>query len=139
MKLGILKSVGHNLADSVSSGIGLMIGVNTPDIYEEAAAAPEGFIEVDFLTGLTEGGEPSASLSRAIRLYSEALPALRARHGIEPAALRQLKVRFSGRGILRRFVVSVEDRKGKRSVDEYSGFGGRRVKALDRLGRIRPK
>ena len=140
MKLGILKSVGHNIADSLSTGIGLMIGWYRMDIFEEAARSPEGFIEVDFLTGKTSGGEPSASLARAVELYAEALPALCERHGAEPAAFRRLTARFSGLGHpMHRFVVTVEDQQGRCAVDEYRSPGGARVKVLDRLGRIRPK
>jgi hypothetical protein len=35
--------------------------------------------------------------------------------------------------------VTVEDDKGRRAVDEYSGISGRRVLALDGRGRLRPK
>ncbi len=33
------------------------------------------------------------------------------------------------------FIVTVEDRQGRRSVDEYLGSPGKRVKVLDDLGR----
>ncbi len=51
MKHAVLTSVAHNIADSLASGIGLMIGVYEMDIFGEAAHSSEGFIEVDFLTG----------------------------------------------------------------------------------------
>ena len=46
MKLGELASVGHNISGSLAGGIGIMIGVyEIPDIYDEAAASPEGFMK----------------------------------------------------------------------------------------------
>lgn len=140
MKLGILKAIAHNLADSVACGLGLMIGLYEMDVFGEAAATPEGSIEVDFLTGATSGGKPSARLARALELYSqEALPRLCERHGASPSDFRELKVRFRSSGLSGRFEVMVEDREGRRAIAEYEGQGGRRVKVLDRLGRIRPK
>jgi hypothetical protein len=53
MKFGTLKSIGHNVADSLASGVGLMIGVYEMDVFGEVTSTPEGFIEVDFLTGDT--------------------------------------------------------------------------------------
>jgi hypothetical protein len=47
MKFGTLKSIGHNIAESLASGIGMMIGVYEMDVFGEAAAAPQGYIEVD--------------------------------------------------------------------------------------------
>ena len=139
MKLGILKSIAHNLADSVACGLGFMIGLYEMRIFEEARASPEGYIEVDFLTGAVTGG-PSPSLARALQLYAdEALPELCRRHGGSPSDFRRLVVRFSGPPSGVRFVVTVEDQRGKSSIDEYEGFAGRRIKVLDHLGRIRPK
>jgi hypothetical protein len=53
MKLGELKSVGHNIADSFASGIGLLIGHYEMNVFAEAASEPEGFVVVDFLEGST--------------------------------------------------------------------------------------
>jgi hypothetical protein len=135
MKFGVLKSVAHNIADSLASGIGLMIGVYEMDIFGEASHSPERFIDVDFLTGKTMGGRPSRSLSRAIKLYAEALPTLCEKHAINPNDFRELTVRYSAG----RFIVTVEDIDGRRSVDEYEANPGRRPRVLDPLGRIRRK
>jgi len=62
VKHSVLTSIGHNFADSLASGIGLMIGVYAMDVFGEAACSPEGFIEVDFLTGCDVG---SAALALA--------------------------------------------------------------------------
>src|SRR3954468_13442194 len=96
MKFGTLKSIGHNIADSLAGGIGMMIGVYEMDVFGEAAATPEGFIEVDFLSGQSSGGKSSPELARALKLYAEALPGLCRRHGIDAAAFRRLSARYSG-------------------------------------------
>lgn len=139
MKFGELKSIAHNIADSLGSGIGLMIGVYEVDIFGEAANSPEGYITVDFLSGATSGAEPSTSLAKAISLYSEALADLCRKHGTTSYVFRELKARFSLDSHGRRFVVTVGDHEGRRSTDEYLGLPGRRVMELDGLGRVRPK
>lgn len=137
MRFGTLKSIGHNIADSLASGIGLMIGVYEMDVFGEAAATREGFIEVDFLTGEASGAKPSAELARALRLYAQALPDLCQRHGAEVSDFRQLAARFSGRPMFEQFTVTVVDRQGRRSTDKYMGVPGKRPKVLDHLGRVR--
>ena len=139
MKFGTLQSIGHNIADSLASGIGMMIGVYEMDVFGEAAASPEGFIEVAFLTGQSTGGKPSPYLAHALELYAGALPDLCKRHGIDVAEFRQLTARFSGRPMFWGFIVTIENQQGRRSVDEYRGLPGRRPKVMDRLGRIRRK
>lgn len=42
MKFDELKSIGHNIADALGSGIGLMISVYEMDVNGEASATPEG-------------------------------------------------------------------------------------------------
>lgn len=42
MKFDTLRSIGHNIADSLGSGIGLLIGVYEMDVFGEAAGAPDG-------------------------------------------------------------------------------------------------
>jgi hypothetical protein len=128
MKFGELKSVGHNIADSLASGIGLLIGVYRMDIFGEAVRTPDGFIDVDFMTGTT-GAQVSPELARAIGLYREALRRLCDRHGVEAAAFRTLSARY---GVDARygghFTVTIEDRNGRRSVDRYLGVPGRRIR-----------
>jgi len=140
MKLGTLRGIGHNLADSVACGMGFMVGVYGMDIFGEAGRTAEGYIEVDFLTGATSGGQPSASLARGLRLYAEqALPKLCKSHGVSVSDFRKLTVRFRPGPIHGRFEVVVEDQDGRCSTAEYEGLPGRRVKVLDHLGRVRPK
>lgn len=128
MKFGELKSIGHNIAHSLASGIGLMIGIYQMDIFAEAASSPEGYVEVDFLSGTSTGGRISETLAKAISRYSEELNALCRRHGTEASAFRELKVRYLTDLIGERFVVTIEDQSGRRSTDEFVGFPGRRAK-----------
>jgi hypothetical protein len=139
VKFGELKSIGHNIADSLASGIGLMIGVYETDVFGEAANSPEGYILFDFIAGTSSGAQPTASLAKAVSLYAEALDELCHRHGIGADAFRELKARYTMNSQGPRFVVTIEDQNGRRWTDEYLGVPGRRVMDLDELGRIRPR
>jgi hypothetical protein len=129
MKLGELKSLGHNIADSLASGIGLLIGVYEMNVFAEAAAEKEGFVVVDFLGGSTTGTNVSASFRRAVRLYREQLPDLCAKHGIELTVLARLEARYGTDPVYGpHFTVTVEGRDGKQSVDQYLGVPGKRMR-----------
>jgi hypothetical protein len=80
MKFDALRSIGHNIADSLGSGIGPLIGVYGTDIFDEARRSPERCIVVDFLSGKVTRGKASRSLLRAVALYGDALPALCQKH-----------------------------------------------------------
>lgn len=159
MKFGKLQSVGHNIAFSLASGEGLMIGVyEIGYIFDEAAKSAEGYILVDFLAGTTSGAKPSALLAKSISSYSKALKKLCQKHEIEVEAFRELKARYlvashgerlsvtvddqMGRREIdivashgERFFVTVEDQMGRRSIDEYDGRSGKHVMVLDPSGR----
>ena len=137
MKFGVLKSIGHNIADSLASGIGLMIGYYPTDVFGEAARTPEGYLDVDFLTGSCLNAQPSPSLAGALGHYREALGKMCEQMGAEPADFRELVVRFSGLGHGVQFLVTVEDQKGRRASDLYVGIYGRRPRIVDPLGRVR--
>ena len=129
MKHTHLRSIGHNIADSLASGIGLMIGVYETDIFSEASAEDEGFIKVDFLTGTTTGKNISDQLRGAVARYRQALPTLCARHGVDPSRVTQLEARYGNDPVYgRHFTVSVEDLTGRRSTDRYVGVPGRRLR-----------
>jgi hypothetical protein len=138
MKFDELRSIAHNLADSLASGTSLLVNRWQMEIFEEARRSPEGFITVDFLTGTTRGGAPSASLARDIALFPDALADLCRRHDTSFAIFKELTARYCVEKGARRFQVTVADHHGRRSVDEYDG-NGRRLKVLDPLGRIRRK
>jgi hypothetical protein len=137
VKVRSLRAIAHNIADSLASGIGLLIGVYEMSVFDEAARSPERFITVDFLKGAAIAGRPSESLARAIALYGDALAELCAKHGTTPAAFRELTARYSIDAFDRHIVVTVEDQRGRRSVKNYVGIPARRIKVVDRLGRIR--
>ncbi len=129
MKFGELKSIGHNIADSLESGIGLLNGVYGTDIFGEASGSPEGHITVDFLSGSSEGGKPSETLEKAIYECRGALAKLCERHGVEVSAFKTLIARYGVDKVYGgHFTVTVEDQKGRCSVDQYSGMGGRRLR-----------
>ena len=133
MKFGELKAIAHNISDSLASGEGLLIGVFEMDVFGEAARTPEGFIEVDFLTGYISGGTtpaaswwqrlsdalrgrasvqtPSRALSKAVILYAKALPELCQKHGTTREAFRRLSTRFHASTM---FEVTIEDQHGRR-------------------------
>lgn len=139
VKIGKLRSIGHNISDSLASGVGLLIGVYATEIFGEAARSPERYILVDFLNGTTSGGPTSESLAKAIALYAKALCDLCQRHGTDISAFRELTTRYSVERYGPRFVVTVQDQAGRCSVDEYLGVPGRRVMVRDASGLIRPK
>jgi hypothetical protein len=137
MKHDELRSVAHNLAHSLASGIGLLIGAYDLDVFAEAGATPEGYLTVDFLKGVVFDRQPSEKLAKAIASYKEALPSLCEKQGGSVSEFRELTVRYYGRSEGRRFVVTVQDQNGKRSSTDYEGSPGHRIRVLDGLGRIR--
>ncbi|HEY3656027.1 MAG TPA: hypothetical protein VGL34_13765 [Steroidobacteraceae bacterium] len=58
MKFKQLEAIGHHIADSLGSGVGLPIGVYFTDVFGEASRLPEGFIMIDFLTAKATTGDP---------------------------------------------------------------------------------
>ena len=137
MKHAVLTSVAHNIADSLASGMGFLIGVYEIDIHGEAARSAEGFIEVDFLTGNTSGAETSPDLARAAQLYAEALSDLCERQGVARNRYERLTARYSGEGLNQQIEVVVTDRAGKTSRDLYRGMPATRLVELDSQGRRR--
>jgi len=132
-KLGTIKAIGHNFADSFASGIGLLVGYYAMDVFAEAAASTEGFILVDFLNGTTAGSPVSASLTRAICRYKDVLPEFCKKHGVELDDIHVLQVRFgSDAAYGRHYLVTVENASGRRSADRYFGVPGKRPRRLRR-------
>jgi hypothetical protein len=124
-----LKAVGHNIAHSLASGMGLMIGIYQTDVFAEAASEPPGYLDVDFLNATVIGSPVSSGLKRAVELYRrEALPKLCESHAVDLSAVRTLHVRY-GVDIVHgpTFTVTVEDARGKRSTESYTGWPGKRL------------
>ena len=123
-----MTAVGHNIAASLGSGVGLLVGAYDFDICGEAAWSTEGHIEVDFLTGRSSGGRPSRDLLNAIRLYHRALPGLCESHGIDPSAFKSLTASYATDrvhgGWFRLRVLDQEDRS---FTGVYRATDGRRL------------
>ena len=139
MKFDELRSIGHNIADSLASGVGLLIGVYDFDVFDEVRLSAERFIEVDFLTGASLGCRPSLALARVITLYYKALPSLCEKHGTSSLAFQHLSTRYCTNSPVASFTVTVEDQNGHHVTDEYAGRPGSRLRLLDPLGRVRSK
>lgn len=128
MKHGEIRSIAHNAADSLASGICLMIGIYDVDVFAEAAQSPDGAITVDFLQGRVVGARPDPWLRAAVRRYRDAVAERFARHGSSlEDQVRDMKVRFWSDHLGPRFAVTVEDSAGRRSTTEYGGRPGKRV------------
>jgi len=127
MKFDDMKSVGHNIADSVA-GCSLLVGVYDLDTFGEARRTPEGFILVDFLAGTASGG--SEAFRHAIALCPQALDQLCEKHGFSASEFKTLTARY---GVDRvyggHFTVTVENNLGRRSSEQYIGMPGRRLRS----------
>jgi len=139
MKHDVLRSVAHNIADSLACGNGFLIGVYQTDVYAEADRSPSEGITIDFLRGVVIEGSPSDSLKGAVRLYRDALPELCEKHSLSVSDFAELTARYSTVPNGRRFIITVTDRNGRQSAAEYGGLDAQRTKMTDSLGRLRPK
>ncbi|TBR40411.1 MULTISPECIES: hypothetical protein [Dyella] len=136
MKIGELTSFGHNLADSLASGMCFMAGIYSVDIFGEAASSPEGHIIVDFITGSMSGSPASPNLKRAVRRFAELLPDLAKEHNLDPSDIRVLTARFGTDPVAGpHFSVTVEALDGRRSIDQYVGIPGKRFERARRSKR----
>jgi hypothetical protein len=132
-----LRSIAHNIAYSLASGDSVMIGVFDVNVFAEAAATSTGRLTVDFLNGIVVDGEPSERLSEAVKLFREVLPSFCKTHGGSITDFREFGAcYYSGSG---KFLVTIEDQRGKRSSAEYVGYSGRRALITDGLGRVQKK
>ena len=137
MKFARLKAVAHNIADSLASGVGLLIGVYQTYVFSEAAGEPEGFVLVDLLEGSTTAKTVSSDFRRAIVLYRDALPSFCAKHQVQVRDYRRLCVRYgTDRVYGPHFTVYVEAQNGRSSTQQYAGTPGRRL--WSRRGAIHP-
>jgi hypothetical protein len=139
MKIGTLRAIAHNVADSLGSGCGLLVGVYDMNVFGEAKKSPGGVIAIDFLAAKAIQGKVSRTLASAIAKYRAVLPDLCAKHDASIEDFRTLTARYSGDLFDRRIVVTVRDRIGRCYVDEYIGTPARHIKVTDHLGRIRTK
>jgi hypothetical protein len=134
-----LRSIVHNVGDSLGSGIGLLIGVYEMDVYGEASRSQDGSLTIDLLAGRVTEGTASSSLAEAVSMYRDALAKLCSKAGGSISELREATVRYWSDPLGCRFAVTIEDTSGRRSTTEYVGVPGKRPKVMDALGRLRPK
>src|SRR4029077_16209996 len=112
MKFDELRSIAHNISDSLASGDSALVHEYQLDIFGEAGRSPEGFITVDFLAGTSVGGRPSSLLARAIERLRVALVDLCRKHGTSPSLFRELSARYSIDAYGPRFLVTLTDDQG---------------------------
>jgi len=139
MKHSELRAIVHNVADSLASGIGLLIGHYDMDVFGEASRSEGQALTVDFLAGRVVDGTATDSLAAAVLLYRDALAKLCSGAGGSAAELREATVRYWSDTLGPRYDVTIEDANGHRSTTEYVGVPGKRPKFIDALGRLRPK
>lgn len=138
MKHAELRAIVHNVADSIASGIGLLIGYYEMDVIGEAARSDDAVLVIDILEGCVTKGTASEDLSKAIILYRDALARLCAKAGGSVEELHEASIGFSSDVLGHQFVVTIEDNWGGRSTTKYAGLPGKRPKVMDSLGRLRP-
>jgi len=74
MKHSELCAIAHNIADSLASGQGFLIGYFPTEIFAEVAQSAEGHISVDFLTGQITGGHLQIAFAKQLFSMSRQLP-----------------------------------------------------------------
>ena len=125
MRFGELRSIAHNLGDSISTGLGLPIGFYGYDIFAEARASVEGHVEIDFVRGEMRGAMPSRVMSEAILRYLDWLATLAGKHGGSVEDFAELTIRFADAAPYGpHFVVTIAAVKGRRDITVYHGHGG---------------
>ncbi len=136
MKHDHLCAIGHNIADSLASGMCFVIGIWSLDVFGEAAAG-DGVIEVDFLHGRIVHGACSENLRKAVTRFANVLPGFCLVNGADVANFEALAASFDATALPYRVSLKIADRSGRHSVTEYSGLPLTRLRVLDPLGRIR--
>jgi hypothetical protein len=143
LKFDQLRSIGHNIADSLASGDSLLFGFfEGPklSVFGAALHSPERRVVVDFLIGQATQGEVSPWLAQIIADSPDALAYLCKRHCASPTMFRELTASYSiGHPGQYGFTVTIEDNRGRRVLDEYVGIPGKRIRIRDHLGRLRRK
>lgn len=141
MKHNKLHGVAHNFADSLAGGLSFVVPhyVIQTHVYAEAAANENGFLVADFLSGKIDGAYPQGEVEYAIPLFKNAFADFCDKHEVDIADYHAFLVRFISDSRGNRYVVTIEDRDGKRTSREYLGNAGKRSQKMDDLGRLRPK
>ena len=141
MKHNLLHSVAHNFTDSLVGGLSFVIShhVISISVFAEAASANDGYFVADFLTGRILETLHDNEMATIIPLYKGAFPGFCEKHHVDYSDYTAFLVRFISQTSGNKYVVTIEDRNGRRSSREYSGNTGKRAEVHDDLGRRRPK
>ena len=131
MKIDVLSSIAHDIADSLGSGESLAFNAWGIDVYRDAAASEGGVLEIDLLRGLVTAGVASPDVSEGIKHAPQVLASFCDKHGGMTPDPKTISIKFfverSNLGVLKRFSTLVEDHQGRRREGEYYGSPGRRL------------
>jgi hypothetical protein len=136
MKHTQLQAIVHNVADSLGSGISLMLGYYALDVYADARNSPTGIIRADLLRGVVTEGDADEAFLGALKLIPAALAEQCEKAGGSWNEYRRAEVLFHGRRPEPGFTIVVEDQKGKRTETDYVGWPARRPMLVDDNGRL---
>jgi hypothetical protein len=136
MKHAQLQAIVHNVADSLGSGICLMIGYYAVDVYFDARNSPTGTIKVDLLRGVVVEGDAGEALLGALKQIPAALAEQCERAGGSWDEYRRAEVVFYGRRTEPGFTIVVEDQNGKCTETDYQGWPARRPMVFGDNGRL---
>ncbi len=136
MKHNVLKSIAHNIADSLACGHSLFFGVFMIDIFGQAKKSQEGFITVDFLNGTITSG--TRTLASVVKSYSiDVLPKLCKKQGALVSCFQILTASYSVNVLDDlQVIVEIKDDKGRSSVTTYIGLSLKKIKKMDNIERL---
>ena len=137
MRHEVLRSVAHNMAASLASGLSFIIGIYVLDIFAEARKDRSRRITLDFLNGVVINGSPSPGLEKSLQLYRDALPDFCRKHGVSSSDFTMLVAEYWTAAGVPSFNVTIRDRLGRMTCTAYEGYVGRRVRFRDWSGRVR--
>ncbi len=141
MKHSKLHGVAHNFADSLAGGLSFVVPnyILHTTVSAEAAVTEGGVLAIDFLDGTTIGAYSGGEVENAAPLFRYAFPAFCVKHSVDHSDYRACLVHFFAGVGGNSYIITVEDRDGKRTSREYLGRQGKRSKSMDDRGRVRPK
>ncbi len=139
MKHGKLRSIAHNLADSLAGYVGLITGVYDLDLYKDAARSPDGELVIDLLNNKIISGKPSPNHIEAVSRLRPEFNRLCETEKVSRSSFCNAIARFHANKVRYGFTIIVEDDNGKITETDYTGIPARRVFQLDSLGRLRRK
>ncbi|MGA0615863.1 hypothetical protein [Paracoccus sp. KR1-242] len=137
MKHGQLRSVAHNLADSLASGVSLITGFCDLHVYEDAMRSEGGVLTIDLLNGQVITGTPSPDLAAAVLRIPEEFDRLSRGKCLSRGECRSALAHFHANQVMHGFTLVVEDSSGRVTETDFQGVPARRVSELDHLGRVR--